>query len=367
MIPWASPLAQYRSHEAAILAAVRRVLDIGNYIGGAEVARFEAEFAAHCGAACGVGVNSGTDALLLALKALGVGPGDEIVTVSHTALATIAAVVASGATPVLVDVDPVFYTLDPTRLAAAFTERTKAIIVVHLYGQSVDMDATLKLAEANALPVIEDCAQAAGALYEGRRLGSLGVFGCFSFYPTKNLGAIGDGGMVVTDDVELGDRVRRLRQYGWDDTRTTMAPGINSRLDELQAAILAVKLPSLDAANARRAEIARHYTRELAGLPLTLPAVRPGTRHVHHLYVVACDERDELKDHLESRKVMAGIHYAVPAHRHRGYSTLCRVSSDGLPVTEALARRVLTLPMYPELMDTQVDEVISAVRDYYRR
>ena len=252
-IPWASPAAQYRAHQAEIKAAIARVLDSGFFVLGEEVEKFERAFAQYCGVAHGVGVASGTDALELAMRALGIGPGDEVITVSHTAVATAAAVLACGATPVLVDVEDAYYTLDPAKIAAAITPRTKAIVPVHLYGQAADMDAILALARPRGLRVIEDCAQCTGGRYGARRLGSLGDIACFSFYPTKNLGAIGDGGIVVTSDADLAARVRRLRQYGWDETRKTHEIGRNSRLDPIQAAILSVKLPHLDADNARRA------------------------------------------------------------------------------------------------------------------
>ena len=234
-IPWASPAAQYRAHRKAIQTAIARVLDSGFFVLGEEVESFERAFAAYCGVGHGVGVASGTDALEIALRALGIGPGDEVITVSHTAVATAAAVLACGATPVLVDIDEAYYTIDASRIEAAITPRSKAILTVHLYGQAADMDAVLAIARSRKLSVIEDCAQSTGGRYGSRRLGSLGDLACFSFYPTKNLGAIGDGGMVVTADADLAARVRRLRQYGWDEARKTHEVGRNSRLDPMQA------------------------------------------------------------------------------------------------------------------------------------
>jgi len=365
MISYALPLAQYQRKQAEIMKAVTRVFESGNYILGPEVAAFERTFAAYCGTAHGVGVNSGTDALVLALKALDIGEGDEVVTVSHTAIATVSAVLAVGAIPVSVDVEAEFYCLDPGRLSAAITPRTKAIIAVHLYGQSADMDAILAVAKSHGLAVIEDCAQAAGGLYKGKRAGSLGDVGCFSFYPTKNLGAIGDGGMIVTNDVHVAERVRRLRQYGWDEQRVTDKPGLNSRLDEVQAAILNVKLKTLDADNAVRAEIARRYNAAFSDLSVTVPAVRPDTSHVYHLYVLACDDRGRLKKYLADRQVLAGVHYPVPVHRHGGYDKRVLIPDIGLPVTEKLSERILTLPLYPELTNVQISKVIEAVRSYY--
>jgi dTDP-4-amino-4,6-dideoxygalactose transaminase len=363
MIPCANPLAGYQHRRQAILDAVTRVLDRGHYILGSEVAAFEQSFADYCGAAHAIGVNSGTDALILALRALGVGPGDEVITVSQTALATLAAVVACGATPVIVDIEPGYWTLDPAALEPAITAKTRAIVPVHLYGQPADLDAIVGIARRHGIPVVEDCAQATGATYKGRRVGSIGDAGCFSFYPTKNLGALGDGGAVVTSSAELADRVRRLRQYGWDEARNTRDTGVNSRLDEVQAAILNVRLPGLDADNGRRRAIARRYEEHLAALPLELPRARAATEHVYHLYVVASAQRDLLKDALAARGVMAGLHYPRPAHRHSGYDTLCRIPAAGLPVTERLVTGLLSLPMYPELSDAEAGAVVQAVAD----
>lgn len=365
MIPLASPLAQYRSQAAAIDDAIKRVLDSGQYILGPEVEGFERAFAAFCGAGHAIGVSSGTDAIKLALHALGIGAGAEVITVSHTALATVAAIIDAGATPVLVDVDPAYRTIDAATIEAAVTPRTRAIVPVHVYGQAADMDAIQVIARRHGLKVIEDCAQAAGGRYRGQRLGSIGDAGCFSFYPTKNLGAIGDGGMVVTGDAGLADRLRRLRQYGWDEQRQTEEAGFNMRLDPLQAAILSAKLPRLDDDNRRRAALAKRYTEGLGDLPMTLPAMRPDAEHAFHLYVIACAEVAALQRHLASRNVGSAAHYRLPVHRHRGYTERLVIPPDGLPVTEHLAAQVLSLPLYPELSDGDADHVIAAVREYF--
>jgi dTDP-4-amino-4,6-dideoxygalactose transaminase len=365
VIPWTSPLAQYRAHQEAIRAAITRVLDSGGYILGEEVESFERAFASYCGVAHAVGVGSGTDALILALKALDVGRQDEVITVSHTAMATVAAIIACGATPVVVDIDPVYYTMDPAVVEAAITPRSKAIIAVHLYGQPAAVEDIGAIARHHGLFVLEDCAQAVGARSQERCVGSIGDIGCFSFYPTKNLGAIGDGGMVGTSDEGLASRVRRLRQYGWDDLRVTREVGVNSRLDPLQAAILAAKLPHLDADNARRGALARRYAEGLAGLPITLPAARPHANHVYHLYVVACDMRDALMAHLAKCGVGCGIHYPAPVHREKGYAEYVVLPPGGLPITEQLAARIVSLPMYPELTDAEADATITAVRGFY--
>jgi dTDP-4-amino-4,6-dideoxygalactose transaminase len=359
-------LAQYRAHEAPIRSAINRVLNSGTYILGPEVKGFEGAFAEFCGSTHAVGVASGTDALILSLKALAIGPGDEVITVSHTAVATVAAILAVGATPVLVDIDEVCMTLDSTALSAAVTPRSKAVIAVHLYGQAADLDSIMAFARRHRLTVIEDCAQAVGGCYHGRRLGSIGDIGCFSFYPTKNLGAIGDGGIIVTSDPTITACVRRLRQYGWDEARQTHEAGLNSRLDPLQAAILQAKLPYLDADNARRAAIARRYERGLADLPLATPAARAGAEHAYHLYVVASAQRDALMAYLSDRGIGCAVHYPVPVHRQRGYAERAIVPG-GLPVTERICRQILSLPLYPELSDMDVERVIAAVRSFFAR
>ena len=366
MIPWASPAAQYRAHKDAIQAAIMRVLDSGAYVLGSEVESFEGAFADYSGVAHAVGIGSGTDALILALRSLGIGSADEVITVSHTALATVSAIIATGARPVLVDVDETSYTIDPPCIEEALGPRTKAIVAVHLYGRPADLDAIKAIAKRHGLRLIEDCAQAAGARYRDRRVGSIGDIACFSFYPTKNLGAIGDGGMVTTADPALATRVRRLHQYGWNEARVTEDIGVNSRLDSLQAAILAAKLPHLEADNARRAAIAARYGRGLSGLPLVLPAMREECTHVYHLYVIACDERDALREHLASHGIGCGVHYPVPVHLQKGYAERVRVPGRGLPVTERLVRRIVSLPIYPELGDAEVERVIAVIRDFFR-
>jgi dTDP-4-amino-4,6-dideoxygalactose transaminase len=366
-IPWASPLAQYRAHQALIQSAINRVLDSGTYILGAEVEAFEKAFTAYCGGGHGVGVASGTDALILTLKALGIGRGDEVITVSHTAVATVAAILAVDATPVLIDVDEVYLTLDPAALDPAARPRSKAVIAVHLYGQAADLDPILAFARRYKLAVIEDCAQAAGGYYRGQRLGSIGDIGCFSFYPTKNLGAIGDGGIVLTRESKIAERVRRLREYGWDDARQTQEPGLNSRLDPLQAAILNAKLAHLDDDNARRAAIAQRYAGGLQGLPVTTPQERADAQHAYHLYVITGGQRDALMRHLAERQIGCAVHYPTPVHRQHGYADRVILPPGGLPVTERICQQILSLPIYPELSDSDVDSVIAAVRGFFAR
>lgn len=363
MIPIANPLAGYLASRAEIDEAVRRVLASGRYILGPEVEAFEAEFAAYIGVRFAVGVASGTDALVLALRAAGIGPGDEVVTVSHTAVATVAAIELAGATPVLVDIEPDHYTLDPARLEAAISPRTKAVIPVHLYGQPADLEPILEVSRRHGLRVIEDCAQAHGAAYRGRRVGAWGDLGCFSFYPTKNLGAFGDGGMVVTDDPELAGRLRLLREYGWSERYVSSLPGLNSRLDELQAAVLRVKLRHLEKGNCRRREIAARYSEGLTGTAVEPPRLRPNATHVFHLFVVRSKARDRLRQFLTRRGVGTAVHYPVPVHLQPAYRGRVRVVGP-LTETERAAREVVSLPIYPELTDDQVQTVIDSIRAF---
>ncbi len=364
MIPVADPKAQFLAHRAGIEEAMRRVLEKGRYILGEEVRAFESEFAAYVGVGDAVGVGSGTDALHLAVRALGLGPGDEVVTVAHTAVATVAAIELAGAAPVMVDVDPETFTLDPAKLDAAVGPRTRAVIAVHLYGRPAALDEILAVAGRRGLRVIEDCAQAHGARHRGRRVGSFGDLAAFSFYPTKNLGAIGDGGMVVGADRATVERVRLLREYGWEERYVSRFAGTNSRLDELQAAVLRVKLRTLDADNASRARLARRYDEAFAGLPLRTPPAADG--HAYHLYVVRTVEREALMKALHDRGVGTLVHYPVPVHLQAAYRDRLR-GADRLAETERAAREVLSLPLYPELPESDQDRVIEAVRSFFAR
>ncbi len=360
-IPFNELRSGYLAHQAEIDAAVQRVLQSGWYILGREVAAFEAEFADFCGAAGCVGVNSGTDALYLALRACDIGPGDEVITVAHTAVATVAAIRMTGATPVLVDIDAQTYTMAAAALAAAITPATRAVIPVHLYGHPADMDAILSAAKG--LVVIEDCAQAHGAQYKGKPVGSFGALACYSFYPTKNLGALGDGGAVTSNHPELLERLRLLREYGWTPQAryVSQVEGVNSRLDELQAAILRVRLRHLDAENARRRTLAALYDALLPNA-LKRPVASTDCRHVYHLYVVQHPHRDALRTRLADAGVGTGIHYPTPVHRQPAYQH-GQVRAAALPVTECAAREVLSLPMYPALSEAQVGAVAVAVTE----
>jgi dTDP-4-amino-4,6-dideoxygalactose transaminase len=363
MILCSNPRAQYEAHKAAIDAAVARVLAGGWYILGQEVRAFEEEFAAYCGVKHAIGVGSGTDALHLALRACDVGPGDEVITVSHTAVATVAAIELCGATPVLVDIEPDHFTLDPEKVRPAITPRTKAILPVHLYGQPANLGAILDLSRRHGLRVIEDCAQAHGARYRDKRVGTYGDLGCFSFYPTKNLGALGDGGLVATNDAALAEKVRLLREYGWAERYVSHSVGFNSRLDEIQAAVLRCKLPRLDADNAARARHAGFYDRALRETALTLPLRREEETHVFHLYAVRSPARDRLLLHLRKEGVGALVHYPVSVHLQPAYRHYGR-GEGSLPVTERTAQEILSLPMYPELTEAELAAVTKALRAF---
>lgn len=367
-ISCADPGAGFRAHRDEIERAVRRVLESGSYILGPEVEAFEAEFARYLGARHVVGVASGTDALTLALRACGIGPGDLVLTVSLTATATVAAIELAGATPLFVDVDPETFTMDPEHAESALraNARVRALLPVHLYGQPADMPALLRLAEQHRLILIEDCAQAHGALAGGKKAGTLGHAAAFSFYPTKNLGGLGDGGAVVTNDAGIAERLRLLRQYGWKERFVSEVRGTNSRLDELQAAILRVKLRSLDSENARRREIAGEYGRVLADTRLGLPRVRAGATHVYHQYVVRSKSRASLRTHLEEGGIGTGIHYPVPVHLQPAYAGRVPIAPGGLPHTEQACREILSLPMHPYLREEDVVRVTSRILEWER-
>jgi dTDP-4-amino-4,6-dideoxygalactose transaminase len=360
--------AGYRAQQAEIDAAVARVLASGWYILGAEVAAFERDFAAWLGVGHAVGVANGTDALALALRALDIGPGTAVATVAHSAVATVAAIEMVGATPVLVDIEPDHYGMDPGALAAALARAAtgdlppiRAVIPVHIYGQPVALDAILDLARRAGLRVIEDCAQSHGATFGGRKTGCFGDIAAFSLYPTKNLGALGDGGVVATDDAALAARMAALRQYGWRARYISDEPGVNTRLDELQAAILRVRLGALDAQNARRGAIAARYDAALAGGTIAAPARRPDTRHVFHQYVVRTPRRDAVQAALAASGIGTAIHYPVPIHRQPAYAGRVALGPGGCPNTDAVAREILSLPMYPQLDDPQVDRICAAL------
>ena len=361
-----NPMAAYQAHKAEIDAAIQSVLNQPAYVLGPVVERFEAQFAAFAGVRHGVGVNSGTDALHLTLRALGIGQGDEVITVSHTSVATVAAIEMSGAAAVLVDIELPWYTIDPVAAEQAIGPRTRAIVAVHLYGQPADLAALRDICDRHRLFLVEDCAQSHGATWSGRATGSWGDAACFSFYPSKNLGTIGDGGMALTNDAALAERLRRLRQYGWSEPQWSVSPGWNSRLGPIEAAILEVKLRHLPGMIGMRRQIAAHYLASLQGLPLLLPHGREGTEHAYHLFVIRCEEariRRELLRHLANRGILAGIHYPVPVHAQPAYEGRC--TTGDLARTEAISGRILSIPLYPELTFRQRDRTVAALQNFF--
>lgn len=366
LIPFLDLARQDVELAAELSRAFSLFLRHGIHILGPEVYALEEEFASFCGTAAGVGVASGTDALLLALKSLGARPGDEVITAALSAPPTAVAVSLAGAVPVFADIDPVTHCIDPSSISERITPHSRFLLVVHLYGRMADMPALSALAREHDLVLIEDCAQAHGAALAGKRAGAWGRAGCYSFYPTKNLGAYGDGGMVVTGDAELASRLRSLRDYGRVDRDRLGEIGLNSRLDELQAALLRVKLRRLEGWNRRRREQARRYLEELAGLPLRLPCWDGGDEHCFHLFVVECEERDALRSHLDGKGVGCAVHYPVPLHLQKPYLE-DGVPSFSCPNAERAAAQVLSLPLHPFLRDEEQERVIEAVRDFFRR
>jgi dTDP-3-amino-2,3,6-trideoxy-4-keto-D-glucose/dTDP-3-amino-3,4,6-trideoxy-alpha-D-glucose/dTDP-2,6-dideoxy-D-kanosamine transaminase len=353
---------EYEELRDEILAAVDRVFKSGKLVLGPEGIAFERDMAAYVGVKGGVGVNSGTDAIYIALAAAGVGTGDEVITVPNTAVPTVSAIQVLGARPVFVDVRDDDFLMDVGQIEAAITPRTRAIVAVHLYGQCVDLDPVLEIARRHGLKVIEDCAQSQGALYRNRRCGSIGTAATFSFYPTKLLGGYGDGGMVVSDDEAVVDLARSLRFYGMEQTYYAERHGYNSRLDEVHAAILSLKLPRVDGWINRRRDIADRYRQGFAGSGLRLPKENDYGRHVYHLFVVETSgDRDATLARIEARGLKCGVQYRWPVHVMRGYQDL-GYREGQFPVAERKARHIFSLPMYPHLGDDEVDEVIEAVR-----
>lgn len=360
-IPLVDLNVQYKTIKGEIDDAIQRVIDSSAFIMGPEIEAFEIEFAAYCGAQYCVGLNSGTDALHLALIACGVSPGDEVITTPHTFIATAEAITMCEATPVFVDIDPETYNIDPGLIEGAITSRTKAIIPVHLYGQPADMDPINELAKKYKLHVIEDAAQAHGAMYKGRRVGGLSeAAAAFSFYPGKNLGAYGDAGALVTSDSETAEKARLLRNHGREEKYTHRVIGYNKRMDTLQAAILRVKLQHLDEWNEAKREIAAYYTDRLSSTALITPSVLPDTSPVWHLYVVRCNDRDTLRKQLQEAGISSGIHYPIPLHLQPAYAHL-ELEPGSFPQSESAAQSILSLPMYPELKKVQMDRVIGTI------
>ncbi len=363
-IPYLDLQAQYQSIKPEIDAAIARVLDSSAYVLGPAVNEFELAFAAYCTADHCAGVNSGTSALHLALLAMDVGPGDEVITAANTFVATIAAIAHTGAKPVLVDVDPESRNIDPKLLSMALSQKTKAIVPVHLYGRMADMDPIMQVAKKYDISVLEDAAQAHGAEYKGRRAGSIGRMAAFSFYPGKNLGAYGEAGAICTSDSSLDKAVRMLRDHGSERKYYHDRLGFNARMEGIQGAVLGVKLKHLDQWNEARRSIARQYHELLAGLPLTLPDMNDDYGQVFHLYVIETDRRDDLQKYLAGRDIPSLIHYPVPTHLQAGFDFLGYRRGD-FPITERLCSEVLSLPIFPEMTPEQVAYVAAAIKDFF--
>ena len=362
MIPFLDLKAQYESIKDEVLSAVSATLASTQFVLGKEVAAFEEEFAAYSGGKFGIGVNSGTSALHLALLAAGVKPGDEVITVSCTFVATVAAIDYAGARPVFVDVDPLTHNMDPTQVEAAITERTRAIMPVHLHGQPADLDPILEIARRHKLVVIEDAAQAHAAEYKGRRVGSIGDLGCFSFYPGKNLGACGEGGMVVTNNEEFAHTLRMLRDWGQERKYHHVLKGFNYRMEGVQGAILRVKLRHLDAWTEARRRHAAAYNELLSGVDVQKPVEMPYARHVYHVYAIRTPRRDIVQEALQTQGIQTGIHYPIPVHLQKAYADFGYKAGD-LPVTEQASNELLSLPMFAELQEPQIEVVCAAVRE----
>jgi len=361
VIPLVDLKAQYRALKPEIDQAIQRVLDNAQFILGPAVSSFEQDFAAFCHSADAIGVNSGTSALHLALLAAGVRPGDEVITVPFTFVATVAAIEYAQARPVFVDIEPTYFTMDPAKIERAVTPRTKAIVPVHLYGQPADMDAIRDVADRHRLIVIEDACQSHGSEYKGRRCGSMGLLGCFSFYPGKNLGAYGEGGAIVTSDPALATKVRLLRSWGEEVRYEHKHRGFNYRMDGVQGAVLGVKLKYLEAWTEARRSHAAEYTRRLNGTAASAPTERPASRHVYHQYVVRVPERDAWRAALTEAGVQTGVHYPIPVHLQPAYADLGYSSGD-FPIAEQAAAEVLSLPMFPEMTDQQIESIAIVFR-----
>ncbi len=360
MIPISDVARQYHLIKKEIDAAIQDTLNEGWFVLGKRVEKFEKEFASFCGAKYAVGVGSGTEALHLSLVACGIGDGDEVITVPNTAVPTVCAITFAGAKPVFADIDPVTFNMDPALLKKKITKRTKAVIPVHLFGQAADMDPIMKIAKENGLKVIEDACQAHGALYKGRKVGTFGELAAFSFYPSKNLGCYGDGGIITTNSAELCEKARLLRNYGQKKRYVHAIKGFNSRLDEIQAAILSVKLKHLDRWNSRRREIASVYDRMLKGSEVITPVEETYARHVYHLYVIRTKNRDKLQAYLGKKDIQTNIHYPIPVHLQKAYADL-KLKKGSFPVAERYAEEILSIPLYPELTESEISFVAETI------
>ena len=359
-----NPSKQFDSYKNEIELAVLSVLRGEQFILGDQVKLLEKEFAKYIGTKKAIGVANGTDALELALRSLNIGIGDEVITVSHTAIATVAAIDSVGAKVKFVDIDPNFFTINPQQVVNKITKKTKALIVVHLYGQSAELSALKAICDKNDIFLIEDVSQAHGGTYRKKKLGSFGKVSCFSCYPTKNLGAFGDAGLITTNDIKLAEKLSMLREYGWKN-RVSYFKGRNSRLDEIQAAILRVKLRNLNKDNLKRKKIAKFYFKQLKNSPIILPKVRPSCEHVFHLFVIQTKKRDELYEYLKKNNILAGIHYPLAVHQNPIYKSSTKLKND-LIVTNNIIKNILSLPIYPELEKHDLDKVIYYIKKFFK-
>ena len=366
MIPFGDPSASYKAHKSEIDKAIKGVLDSGWYVLGNEVDAFEKEFASFHGKDFhAVGVANGTDAIALCLRGLGLGTGDEVITPSHTAVATVAGIEQAGCAPIFADIDPNTRCIAPNSIKERLGANTRAIMPVHIYGQPAEMHSILEIAKAHNLGVVEDCSQAHGAEIDEIKVGTFADISAYSCYPTKNLGGTGDGGMILCRSKEFAQKLKSLRQYGWNEEKQSITPGFNSRLDELQAAILRVKLQHLADDNAKRRAIALRYNAAFKDLPITSPSLVENELHAMHLYVIECDRRNELMEYLRSHQIGASLHYPLAVHQHAAYANRIR-GRDNLPVTNQFYQRNLTLPMYPQLSNDAGEHIISMVQNWFR-
>ncbi len=362
MIPFFDATRKTKKEKGEILSAVRNVLDSGRFVMGEKMANFEKEFSSYLGVSFGVGVNSGTDALKIALRSLGIKEGDEVITVSNTATPTVSAIREIGAIPVFTDIDE-YFTMKVSGLPRKISKKTKAIVPVHLYGHPADMEEIMKFARENNLFVVEDCAQSAGAEIGGKKVGSFGNASAWSFYPTKNLSACGDGGMITTKSKEIAEKSAMLRMYGMKGTYFSHVEGWNSRLDEIQSAILSINLKYLDKRNQRRIEIAGQYISKIKNPAIILPKKRPETKHVFHLFVARTKKRDKLTEYLKEKSIGMGIHYPFPVHLQKAYEFL-GYKEGSLPETEKVAKEILSLPIFPELTDEEIEYIIKEINNF---
>ena len=356
----ANPLTENKKHLKDIRKAITKVITSGSYILGPEVEKFENNLSQYLGNKYCVGVNSGTDALIFSLKALDIKTNDEVIVPSHTATATISAIVSVGATPIFVDIEDKNLNIDPIEIEKKITTRTKAIIMVHIYGHPCEITKIMEIADRNKIHVIEDCAQSLGATYRSKQTGSFGILSCFSFYPTKNLGGIGDAGAVSTDNKELFEKIKMFRQYGWNEERVSILESNQSRLDEIQAAILNVKMKYLDETLLERNEIAEIYSKNLNCLEIEVPNISPNNQHSFHLYVIRIKNRQEVIEKLNSANIYPGIHYKIPVHLNPVFA---KYSHDALPVTERIASEILSLPLYPGLKNREILKVVEEIKN----